>query len=86
MIFIVVGCGRVGGELAFLRGSGLLATAPSLLRAEQLQGFASVAPPLPCPPMPMFLIWHARHQADPMHQWLRQEIESAVAPALQLNG
>ncbi len=74
------------GVAAFLRGSGLLATAPSLLRAEQLQGFASVAPPLPCPPMPMFLIWHARHQADPMHQWLRQEIESAVAPALQLNG
>jgi len=83
---IVASVPGFAGVPAFLRGSALLATAPSLLRAEQLHGFASVVPPLPCPPMPMYLIWHARHQADPMHQWLRQEIENAVAPALQLNG
>jgi DNA-binding transcriptional LysR family regulator len=83
---VVASVPAFAGISAFLRGGRLLATAPSLLRAEQLQGFASVVPPLTCPPMPMYLIWHARHQVDPMHQWLRQEIENAVAPALQLHG
>jgi DNA-binding transcriptional LysR family regulator len=80
---IVASVPGYSGVAAFLRGGQMLATAPSLLQAEQLQGFASVAPPLPCPRMPMYLIWHVRHQADPMHQWLRQEIEAAVGPALQ---
>jgi hypothetical protein len=31
----------------------------------------------------MYMMWHVRHQADPMHQWLRSTLESAVAPALQ---
>jgi hypothetical protein len=32
--------------------------------------------------MPMFMLWHQRHQADPMHQWLRDELLAVVAPAL----
>jgi hypothetical protein len=32
--------------------------------------------------MPMFMVWHLRHQADPMHRWLRQQLEIVVAPAL----
>jgi hypothetical protein len=39
-------------------------------------------PPLACPPLPMFLIWHLRHQADPLQMWLRAAIERGVAPAL----
>lgn len=67
---------------AFLRGTPWLATAPSLLGGGSMRGLTQLAPPLPCPPLPMFLVWHARNQADPLHQWLRQTIEQSVAPAL----
>jgi DNA-binding transcriptional LysR family regulator len=70
------------GAAPFLRGSVLLATLPGLLRASLLRGFATVTPPLPTPPMPMFMVWHQRHQADPMHRWLRDELLAVVAPAL----
>ena len=70
------------GIAPFLRGSDYLVTLPGLLRASLLRGFATVAPPLPMPPMPMFMVWHQRHQADAMHRWLRDEILAIVAPAL----
>ncbi len=70
------------GVAPFLRGSDFLATLPGLLRASLLRGFATVAPPFPCPPNPMFMVWHQRHQADPMHRWLREELLAIVAPAL----
>jgi len=66
----------------FLHGTPFVATLPGLLRASLLRGFATVAPPLPTPPMPMFMVWHQRHQADPMHRWLRDELLAVVAPAL----
>jgi DNA-binding transcriptional LysR family regulator len=65
-----------------LRGSNRLATAPSLLRGALLRGLGWVDPPLPCPELPMFLVWHVRHQDDPLHRWLRQLVEDSVAPAL----
>lgn len=46
-------------------------TAPSLLGQHLLRELASVPPPLPTPPMAMYLIWHLRHQHDEAHQWLR---------------
>ena len=70
------------GVAPFLRGSRHLATLPGLLRASLLRGFATAAPPLPTPPMPMFMVWHQRHQADAMHRWLREELLAIVAPAL----
>lgn len=66
----------------FLRGSALLATLPGLLRANLLRGFDTVAPPFECPPLAMYMLWHLRHQGDPMHQWLRAELQSIIAPAL----
>jgi DNA-binding transcriptional LysR family regulator len=66
----------------FLLGTPFLATLPGLLRASLLRGFATAAPPFPCPPNPMFMVWHQRHQADPMHRWLRDELLAVVAPAL----
>jgi hypothetical protein len=30
----------------------------------------------------MYAIWHQRHQHDPMHRWLRAELDAVVAPAL----
>jgi hypothetical protein len=32
--------------------------------------------------MPMLMVWHQRHQTDPMHEWLRGELLNVVAPAL----
>lgn len=71
------------GVAAFVRGTAWLATAPSLLQYSLMRGLALAAPPLPCPPMPMYLIWHARHHADPLHQWVRQAIEGAVPSGLR---
>lgn len=69
----------------FLRGSRLLATAPGLLqRSPLMQGLASVKVPVPCPGMPMYLIWHLRHQQDPAHQWLRAQIEAVARPLREL--
>jgi DNA-binding transcriptional LysR family regulator len=70
------------GVAPFVRGTAFVATLPGLLRASLLRGLATVAPPFPCPPNPMFMVWHQRHQADPMHQWLRDELLAVVAPAL----
>jgi DNA-binding transcriptional LysR family regulator len=66
------------GLPALLRGSATLATAPSLLRSELMRDFASAAVPTPTPELPMYLVWHLRHQADPVHQWLRHTLESVV--------
>jgi DNA-binding transcriptional LysR family regulator len=69
------------GLPAFLRGTPWLATAPSLLRGGLLRGLALADPPLPCPAMPMYLVWSTRLQADPLHQWLRRAIQDCVPAA-----
>jgi DNA-binding transcriptional LysR family regulator len=67
---------------AFVRGTPLLATVPGLLARHTLRGLASCPPPVTCPTMPMYLIWHARYQQDAAHRWLRAEIEALVPAAL----
>lgn len=67
---------------AFIRGTTLLATAPGLLARQTLAGLAHVKPPVHCPSLPMYMIWHARHQHDPAHRWLRGLIEAGVDSAL----
>jgi DNA-binding transcriptional LysR family regulator len=49
-----------------------------MLQATLLQGLASVPVPLPCPAMPMYMVWHQRHQLDPAHLWLRSELEAVA--------
>ena len=70
------------GLPSFLRGSPLLATVPGLLQRHLLAGLASTDVPVPCPTMPMYMIWHQRHHADPAHRWLRAQLDE-VAQALQ---
>jgi DNA-binding transcriptional LysR family regulator len=67
---------------AFVRGTALLVTAPSLLGRTTLVGLAQCPVPVACPTMPMFLIWHARYHQDPAHRWLRAQLEALVGPAL----
>lgn len=66
---------------AFLRGTPLLATVPGLLRHQTFTGLASCPPPLSCPSLPMYAIWHTRYQQDAAHRWLRSQLE-AVAQTL----
>lgn len=67
---------------AMLRGSDWLATAPSLLARHSLHGLAQAPVPLTTPPMPMYQVWHLRHQGDPVHQWLRAVLAQVVAEVL----
>ncbi|WP_205960651.1 LysR family transcriptional regulator [Ramlibacter rhizophilus] len=68
---------------AFLRGSELVATAPGLLARHTLTGLAHCEPPVPCEPLPMYALWHLRHQHEPAHQWLRAQLLEVVPLALE---
>lgn len=70
------------GIPGFIRGSTLLATLPGRLRSAMLQDLASCAPPFDSPRLPMYMIWHLRHRHDPVHAWLRSELEAIVPEAL----
>ena len=70
------------GVASFVRGTDLLATAPGLLREHLMRGLADAPVPLPCPPLPMYMIWHLRHQHDPAHRWLRSQLERCVPARL----
>ena len=73
------------GIAALLRGGPWLATLPSLLRDGALRGLASAELPLPTPPLPMYLVWHRRRQDDPLHRWLRGELEAVARDALRVD-
>jgi DNA-binding transcriptional LysR family regulator len=60
---------------AFLFGSDLVATVPGLLRFGPMKGLANIAPPIPCPTLPMYMIWSRRRHDDPAHRWVRDEVE-----------
>lgn len=70
---------------AFLHGSDLLATVPGLLQGGLLKGLASARVPVPCPSLPMYMVWHLRHQDDPAHRWLRDELDR-IAAGLRVAG
>jgi DNA-binding transcriptional LysR family regulator len=72
------------GIAPFVRGTGRLATAPSLLRAGLLRDLGSCEPPVHCPPLPMYMIWHLRHRHDSLHTWVREELEAAAQQALAM--
>ena len=71
-----------GALPAFVRGTPLLTTAPSLLGRTALSALASAPVPVPCPRLPMYLVWHARYQQDAAHRWLRAQMEDVVGAAL----
>ncbi len=67
-----------------IRGSQLLATAPGLLQLHLLRDLASAKVPVPCPTLPMYMIWHMRHQHNPAHRWLRAELEAVAGSVTSL--
>ena len=68
------------GLPSFVRGTDLLATVPGLLRTHLMRGLMDAEVPVPCPTLPMYMIWHLRHQQDAAHRWLRTQIEAVAKP------
>lgn len=60
----------------------LIVTLPSRLAtiAAQTGRFRALPPPLDIGKFTMSLVWHARHQDEPRHIWLRQLIVDAAKP------
>jgi DNA-binding transcriptional LysR family regulator len=79
---IAVEVADFAGVRAFVAGSRRIATLPSLLRVGALAGLARATPPFACEPMPMYALWHQRHQDDPMHRWLRASLDAVVPTSL----
>lgn len=71
------------GVAAFLRGTEMLASLPSLMRLGIMSGFGVA--PLPCAisPLPMYIVWHRRHDEDPAQRFLRAELEAAARAVLK---
>ena len=68
------------GLPSFIQGTDLLTTVPGLLADHLMRGLAHAEVPVPCPAMPMYMIWHQRHQQDPAHRWLRGQLEAVAHP------
>lgn len=67
------------GLATFLKGTELLAVAPSLLSQTALQGFASAPFPYASESLTMYLIWHQKDHQSPEHRWLREQIVQQCA-------
>jgi len=71
------------GVAPFIMGTDLLTTAPSLLGRHMLRNLASSKVPVPCPKLPMYMVWHLRHQHNHAHTWLRKQVEEVSLATLQ---
>ena len=83
---IAVSVPSFSGVPAFLRGSNMLASMPSLLAKHLMLNFAKVRIPLTgrartMVELPMFMVWHQRYQKDPAHRWIRAQLESVATAA-----
>lgn len=58
--------------LALARGSDLIACVPQRLSGNLCRDMACFNLPMALPDIPLALLWHPRHDADPAHRWLRQ--------------
>jgi DNA-binding transcriptional LysR family regulator len=63
---------------AFLRGTDMLASVPSLLRVGPLGGFGIAPLPVSVPDLSMYAVWHRRRHDDPEHAWLRAQLEEVA--------
>lgn len=61
-----------------IKGTDMLATAPSRMAGSIFQDFAAVRTPLPLDPIDFYMIWHVRHRASPRHKWFRSLIKSVA--------
>lgn len=69
----------------FLRGTDMLATAPQRMSSQLMRDFAWVPLPFDYKPFTLLMLWHRRHQNDPAHRWLRNQVNSVAASMNGLN-
>lgn len=67
---------------AFLKGSTMLATLPSMVKVNLFKEFAIGNVPVDCPGMPMYMIWHKKYHKDPAQQWIRELLTSTAVTEL----
>jgi DNA-binding transcriptional LysR family regulator len=70
------------GVAAFLEGSDMLASVPSLMRTGIMRGFGVAPLPVKISPTPMYLVWHLSHHDDPAQRFVREELEAATRDRL----
>ena len=65
-----------------VRSTDLVATVPRRLLSApiDLEGTVTLEAPAELPPLVDSLWWHPRFDADPAHQWLRDQIKDACSP------
>jgi DNA-binding transcriptional LysR family regulator len=70
--------------LHFIGQSDLLVTVPGNLCVPVIQALGLRSAPLPfsLTPLPLMQIWHARHDGDPAHLWLRGQVRTLVEQVL----
>ncbi|MFE7116158.1 LysR family transcriptional regulator [Streptomyces sp. NPDC057654] len=63
-------------------GTDLVVTVPRAVTGPALRDAGlrtlPLPPPLAMPPIPLYLVWHQRHDNDRAHAWLRARARSAV--------
>lgn len=73
---------RVGGfsaALSLARDTELIATVPERHTGRLRKGMHSFALPFAVPEIPVSMFWHPRHDADPVHRWLRECVRAVAA-------
>ncbi len=73
------------GLPAFLKGSTLLASAPERMSNGLMRDFEYVPLPFQYNPFTLLMLWHRRHQTDPAHRWVRNQLNSVAATMNWLN-
>jgi DNA-binding transcriptional LysR family regulator len=81
---IAVSAPSFSGVPAFLRGSHMLASMPSLFDGRLMGDFAFAPIPLGrrhsrLVELPMYMAWHRRFHDDPAHVWLRRLLDETAA-------
>ena len=75
---IAVTVSNFSGIPAFLRGTNLVATGPSLLSIGFLSDFAWAQAPIDTGEFSMYMVWHRRDHLDPAHVWFRNELRAVA--------
>lgn len=76
---VAISAPNFSGIAAYLRGTDMLATLPSLMRLTEMRDFASSPLPFKYSSGKMNMIWHQSYQEDEQHKWIRKEILKVVS-------
>ena len=81
---VVASAPTAAAALCMASRSNLLVVVPSRGCAEMVEalGLRAVPLPLSVPLLPVISTWHARHNGDRAHAWLREEVQNVVKSLL----